>query len=327
MSEAKIPAERLAGDQIVVVQGKTSYSRLARPVTGKELEASIARSKAAGRLYPTTRPHTTISIIDAQVLYADPTNPTLEEQFVAQRLFTYQKGENAGRIGYSIDDTSPFLPLILVPDEENPGKHRQQILENDLAADLSVRIVLHTFRSKSGYQKTGIGIQQVVLDEPLKYYSGGSNTAELAARGITISGGITRVSADDTATNTPAAQQGAYVGTDENGFPTAGPAPTQGSAPAPQPQVQQAPQQAPVQQQAPQQTTPAVQQQAPVQQQDPQQTVAPVTQQAAPVEETQEQKIARLQAQLEAARNSGGAEGTSAFDQNQPTHHNPSPWD
>lgn len=308
----KIPAERLAADKTIIVKGKTSFSRLAQHITGQKLADSVARAKAAGRLYPTDRPHTTISVVDAEVEYADPANPTLEEQFVAQQLFTYQKGDNAGRTGYSIDDTSPFLPLILVPDEENPGAYRQQVLESDLAAGLAVRVVLGTFKSKAGYQKTGIGIQQVVLDEAPQYYSQGVNTNELAARGIVVSGGITRVSAEDAAAaQAPAQSQGEYVGTDENGFPTAGPV-AQPAAPAPAAQAP-APQ-APVQQQAA--PAPAAQPQAPAPQ-------APVQQQ----EETPEQKIARLQAQLDAARGSGQAEGTSAFDQGQAPVQNPGPWD
>lgn len=322
----KIAAERLAADQTIIVKGKTSFSRLARHVSGKELEDSVRRAKAAGRLYPTDRDHTTISIVDAEVQYADPANPTLEEQFIAQQLFTYKKGDNAGRVGYSIDDTSPFLPLVLVPDEENPGSHRQLVLESDLASGLDVRVVLSTFKSKAGYQKTGVGLQQVVLDEAPKYYTQGVNTGELAARGITVSGGITRVSAEDAAAAAApqAAAQGSYVGTDENGFPTAGPvapqaqAPVQPAAPAP------APAPAP-QAQAP---APQAQAQAPVAQ-APAQPAAPAPQAQAPAqaEETPEQKIARLQAQLDAARNSGQAVGTSAFDQGQAPTQNPDPWD
>lgn len=316
----KIAAERLAADQTIIVKGKTSFSRLARHVSGKELEDSVRRAKAAGRLYPTDRDHTTISIVDAEVQYADPANPTLEEQFIAQQLFTYKKGDNAGRVGYSIDDTSPFLPLVLVPDEENPGSHRQMVLESDLASGLDVRVVLSTFKSKAGYQKTGVGLQQVVLDEAPKYYTQGVNTGELAARGITVSGGITRVSAEDAAAAAApqAAAQGSYVGTDENGFPTAGPVAPQAQAPAaPAPQAQ-----APVQPAAPA-PAPAPVAQAPAQPAAP----APQAQAPAQAEETPEQKIARLQAQLEAARNSGQAAGTSAFDQGQAPTQNPDPWD
>lgn len=315
----KIAAERLAADQTIIVKGKTSFSRLARHVSGKELEDSIRRAKAAGRLYPTDRDHTTISVVDAEVQYADPANPTLEEQFIAQQLFAYKKGDNAGRIGYSIDDISPFLPLILIPDEENPGSHRQLVLDNDLAPGLDVRLVLSTFKSKAGYQKTGVGLQQVVLDEAPQYYTQGANTSELAARGITVSGGITRVPASEAAA-APAAAQGTYVGTDENGFPAAGPVAPQAQAPAqPQAPVQQAPA-APVAQ-AP------VQPAAPAQPQAPAPAApAPAQPQAQP-EETQEQKVARLQAQLEAARNSGQGAGTSAFDQGQAPTQNPDPWD
>lgn len=325
----KIAAERLAANQTIIVKGKTSFSRLARHVSGKELEDSVRRAKAAGRLYPTDRDHTTIWIVDAEVQYADPANPTLEEQFIVQQLFTYKKGDNTGRVGYSIDDTSPFIPLVLVPDEENPGSHRQLVLESDLASGLDVRVVLSTFKSKAGYQKTGVGLQQVVLDEAPKYYTQGVNTGELAARGITVSGGITRVSAEDAAAAAApqAAAQGSYVGTDENGFPTAGPVAPQAQAPAaPAPQAQ-----APVQPAAPAPApAPAPQAQAPAPvAQAPAQPAAPAPQAQAPAqaEGTPEQKIARLQAQLDAARNSGQAAGTSAFDQGQAPTQNPDPWD
>lgn len=307
-----VPAERLREGQQILVRGKTSFSRIASVIDGPALERRVAQELKRGSLYPTKVPHTTISIIDAQVLPLDPTAPTQEETFVFEKTFELKTGENAGRRGFNVDNKSTTLPTVLEMDPDVAGSYRQLVLERDLASGLDVTLVLEVYKPK-GYEKRGLALRQVVLHEPVRYYaSSGVDTSALAARGIVVNGPIRTVSASESpAAVSPedaaatfqeeAARTGfavpANTGVSAEGLPVPTPGAI-GSAPMSAPAAQMFPQSAPVTQ-------------AP----------APVAAPAAPAVagafpgETPEQAIARLQQQLAESQNAQAASGgASAFD-------------
>ncbi|MET0885811.1 MAG: hypothetical protein ABWX92_05105, partial [Mycetocola sp.] len=220
--------------------------------------------------------------------------------------------------GFNIDNKSTFLPTVLEMDPANPGQYRQLVLERDLATGVDVTIVLQVFKP-AAYEKRGLGLQQVVLNEAPRYYSSGVDTNALAARGIVVNGPIRPVTAVDSpavaAPLAPAAGAEYVVPAnsqaDANGFPVPTPG-AQGVVPAPSLAAQAFPVSAPVVAQ-PSAPVAQVAPVAPVAQVAP---VAPVAQVApvAPVE-TQEQIIARLQQQLaEQTAAQAGSGGASAFD-------------
>lgn len=236
-----ISAESLNPNQTIVVRGKLSFSRLARLIEGDALTKRIAEQKKRGSLYPTDKPHTTISIIDAVVEFADPANPTREEQYVQQeKLYTSKSGENQGKVGFNIDNKSNSLPQVFEKNEDGSGYH-QVVLANDLASGLDVSLVLNTYAS-GDYAKRGIGLQQVFVHEPLKYFGGAVNRNALAARGLVITGDVKLVAgADSPAAETAYEDEGdasvpANTVIGESGF--AGPAPAiRQAAPAAAPAV------------------------------------------------------------------------------------------
>lgn len=195
---SKIPAARLRKGETILVTGKISFSRLARLIEGEDLARRIAAETKRNSLYPTTVPHTTISIVDAVVDYADPANPTIEEQYVAEKFYTAKKGENAGKVSFGIDNKSANLPTVFQPNTDQSGTYSQLILENDLDSGLEVTLVLNTFESGS-YANKGVGLQQVILREAPRYYNSAANSGLLAARGIIITGDVQRVSGADAA--------------------------------------------------------------------------------------------------------------------------------
>lgn len=298
---ATIPAERLREDQTVIVRGHISYSRLAKLIDGAELVRSIESARKRGSLYPTDKPHTTISLVDARVVPLTPGSPTLEEQYTAEKLYQVKSGDNAGKTGFSIDDKSPNLPPVFEPHDDGKGgtEHRQVILEQDLDSGLDVTLVLRTFQS-GGYAKKGLGIQQVILNEPLRYYNSASiNTAALSALGITIAGPVQRVSGAEAASRVPDAPvqdegslpEGTQV---VDGLALPGPV-----ASAPAPAVFQQP----------------VAQAAPVAE-DPAAEITRLKAQiaaGAPPVETPEQELARLRAQV-AGQQAATPAGQSPFD-------------
>ena len=240
-----IPAERLNAGAQILVRGKISFSRLAKVIDGQELATRVAQEKARGRIYPTDVPHTTVSVVDAQLMPANPAALTIDEQFVQEKIYTVGSGENQGKMAYGVDNKGTILPTVLELDPENPGAYRQLVLERDLASGVDVILVLQVYKPKN-YAKHGIGIQQVVLQEPVRYFaSAGADTAALAARGIIVSGPIRTVDgaqspAGDTAAAAAAFQSEADMsqfvpantGVDANGL--AAPIPgAQGIAPVP----------------------------------------------------------------------------------------------
>ncbi|PDQ35497.1 MAG: hypothetical protein B5766_05375 [Candidatus Lumbricidophila eiseniae] len=303
MANRTVQAEALREGSVIFVNGKLAFSRLAQLISGQALIESIARQRTqAHRQYPTTQPHTTVTIIDAQLLPQDPNVLTPEEVFVQESLYLSKSGENAGHISYSIDNIGTALPPVL--ERNSDGSYTQVVLEKDLATGLDVTLVLNVFKSRN-YENRGIGIGQVLVNEKIRYHAGSVDTNALAARGIIVIGPVQAIKANPAAAAavpSAVAANGLPMNTIiENGLPLPGPA-AQPAAPA-APAVPAAP--------------------------------SPVAQPAMPVvpavvSETPEQRIARLEqelaAQRAAAANSGG---NSPFDAvgAAPTAGSESPWD
>ncbi|MET0887243.1 MAG: hypothetical protein ABWX92_12400 [Mycetocola sp.] len=308
-----IPAERLREGEQILTRGKISFSRLAALVEGEALAKSITQARARGALYPTDVPHTTVSLVDVQVIFANPAAPTPEELFVQEKFYTVKSGDNAGKQGFNIDNKSTFLPTVLEADPENPGQYRQLVLERDLASGVDVTLVLQVFKPAK-YEKRGLGLQQVVLMEAPRYFSSsGVDANALAARGIVVNGPIRPITAPAPAAAGAPLAPAAAIGdeyavpansqADANGFvvPTPG---AQGVIPAPSVAAQAFPVSAPA--------VAYAQPAAPVAQVAP---AAPVAQVAPVQAETQAETIARLQQQL-AEQNVAlaGSGSASAFD-------------
>jgi hypothetical protein len=293
----QVNATQLTPNTTVHIKGKLTYSRLAKLVEGADLAAVDAR-RAKDGMSPIGRPHTSVNLAEAEVVFADPANPTLEELFVHERRFISAKHPERGQ-SYSMDNKSTNLPIVGVKNAD--GTVEQVILEGDLAAGLEVTLVLRVYKPK-GFPNCGLSLDLVMLHEAPRYYNAGINTSELAARGIIFTAPPKQVSgAEAAAAAAPAAAVAAAAafpaGTDPNtGLPA--PAPAVAAVPATPPVMQPAPVAAPAAVVAPvaAPVAPAA--------------VAPAVQQY----ETPEQELARLRAES-AARNAASAAsgGESAF--------------
>ena len=284
-----IKAHQLTEGQTIVIRGTLEYSRLMSLISGEELQRSIAQQRQMGVTYPTTKDHTRVVLRDAQVLYADPNNPTAEEQYASQKLYQSKKNPEKGMM-YSHDNKSPFLPPIWIP--SNPANLSEGYVqltdpEGELDNGLNVSVVLETFKYGDN-PNVGMGLTSVIVNEEPRYYTNNRvDRDKLAALGIVFNSNPVTPSynvapqAEAQQTDQPAP---AY--TDNQGLPTPGigngpsaqapaqqaqPQPQQNQVPAqaaPQPQVQQ---QVQPQQQAPQNNQYAFPQQGQPQQAQPQQ--------------------------------------------------------
>lgn len=283
MTNYSISASQITEGKNVFIRGKLGFAVLARLIEGAELVTSDQRKMKNG-MNPLGKPHTTATITHAEVQFADPNSPTLEEQFVSERRYDSPKRPETGP-NYSIDSKGSTLPVIAIPSPKGDGTYDQDESGQELAQGLDVTLVLRTYKPKN-FNNRGLALEQVIVHETPRYYNAGSiDRAELAARGIVLNGTPRPVQA------TPATPATLAV-------PVATEIEDSLSFPAPQPTS------APVYvaAQAPVQTAPATVAVAPA----PVAAPAPAPAQ----EETLEQKLARLEAKNASLKDAGSAVGS-----------------
>lgn len=177
-SSRKVQAHQLTEGQSVFIRGTLSYSRLARAIEGDEL-AQVNRN----RQFPIQTPFTTATIHQAEVLYKDANNPTLAEEFVAERRYTSRNKPEMSPT-YTIESKGRKLPIIAIPSESGDGSFDQDMSGKELAPGLNVTLILTTYKTKLN-RNLGLNLEQVIVNEPVKYYTGNRvSDEELQARGI-----------------------------------------------------------------------------------------------------------------------------------------------
>jgi hypothetical protein len=275
MANYSVSAGQLTEGISVFIRGKLGFARLTRLIEGAELAASDQR-KVQNGMSPVVRQHTTSTIPEAEVQFADPANPTVEEQFVSERRYVSKKNPDTG-VNYSIDSKGNDLrlPIVAIPSAAGDGTYDQDGSGQELAQGLDVTLVLSVYKPKN-FNNRGLALEQVIVHEPPRYYNtGGVATRELAARGIVF--------------NTPPrpvqVQSGSVVDAAEHTVGTE--VEDVLSFPAPQPTAQT--------------QAPAVEPAA-----------APAAVPASPTTETPEEKLARLEAENTALKDAGSPVGAPA---------------
>ncbi len=186
MASYSVSASQLAEGRTVFIRGKLAFARLTRPIVGAELAVRDQRKLHSG-LTPVGKPHTTATITAAEVVFADPGNPTVEELFVSERRYRSKKNPSSGP-NYSIDSKGSTLPIIAVPAAAGDGTYDQDVSGRELAQGLEVTLVLRVYKPKN-FANHGLAIEQVIVHDPPRYYNaGGVDPDELAARGIVFNG-------------------------------------------------------------------------------------------------------------------------------------------
>ncbi|MGW2986416.1 hypothetical protein [Streptomyces goshikiensis] len=184
MANYSISASQITEGKNVFIRGKLGFAVLARLINGAELVTSDQRKTMNG-MSPVGKPHTTATIIHAEVQFADPNSPTLEEQFVSERCYDSPKRPETGP-NYSIDSKGSTLPFIAIPSSKGDGTYDQDKSGRELAQGLDVTLVLRTYKPKN-FINRGLALEQVIVHEAPRYYgAGGIDQAELAARGIVL---------------------------------------------------------------------------------------------------------------------------------------------
>lgn len=318
----KIKAQELTGGNYAIISGKVVYSRIASVIDEEEARRRAVNSPA---MYPTTVEHTRIAINDAVVLFADPNNPTVEERYVQQNLYTEKR---TGKTAWSIDNKGHFLPPVFQLNPETNQYEQVNPLEGELANELPVTIVLRVIKPKKPGYNPGLVIERIAVNGPIQYYTpaGTISNDVLAERGLLFAAAPVQ--------QTSNVSPEAYDETLENQANTVPPANMQsGTQQYVQPQQQQTPQFAQPQQYAqPQAPAPQMQPQAPQfaqpQQQTPQFGQQPQAPQFVQQQPQQQAPAPQMQPQVQpqAQQPQGGAPNDqSAFQQN-PAGNPTDPW-
>ena len=167
---------------VVYINGIVDFSHIAKRIEGEELIATNARRVANG-LRPIEKPHTSLSVHDAVIAYANPAQPTLAEQCLAERLYI-AKDKKKSNLSYTGMNKSKFLPELYCRDSITSTELEAVVPEGELVPGTSVTLVIRFFKTQ---QNNGVSLDAVIVNEkPVRYSTGKSLTATLQSRGFTV---------------------------------------------------------------------------------------------------------------------------------------------
>lgn len=186
-----VSTNQLENNELFLIQGKVTYSRIRTQIAGEELIKANARRAQQG-INPKNNPYTTISICDAQVVRSNPNdaNMSLAEIYATESLYQ-SNSKNAQGLCYSIDNTSRYLPRICVRNGSQVDELPADQIHGELANGLLVTLVMRVYNTNK--PNKGVTLDAVICDEPIRFYGGAS--ANLEKYGLTLNMQETRQAA------------------------------------------------------------------------------------------------------------------------------------
>lgn len=177
----KISTNEIAPGSIAYVRGKVAYSRIATMYTQEEVEERAMRDREIGLTNPPTKPYTEITLKDVKIEIIGEQNPVFNDYIQNQKFYVTKNEPNVPH--YGIRNKGNRVPNVFQKTGENT---LQKItLEDELAKDMDVTLMLNCYSSKRGFNN-GIGLQCVILNEPVRYFSGSESASELEKAGFNI---------------------------------------------------------------------------------------------------------------------------------------------
>ena len=167
----------------VNIQGEVSFFFIFKLYEGEELIAANKRAQEHGGL-PSNRPYCTLSLDNPRIL--NPQTLPADVVAVMQERFKLVKGTNTAR--YYATSKSPSLPPVaysVYAGAELAGQgiaDKLHPLEYELDTGLTVTVGARIFNTAAG---VGVGIDYVLIDEPIRYYESNALADALASQGVT----------------------------------------------------------------------------------------------------------------------------------------------
>jgi hypothetical protein len=177
----KVNINAVPDNSIIYIDGIVDFSQITKRIEGAELEADNAR-KAKYGMIGDSKPHSRLSVSQAVVHCADPANPTIGEQFIAERFYASKKYPDKKAL-YSGLNKGLQLPDVYVRDESDPTKLIPVTPEKELAAGLKVTLVVRIYPTNLN---KGTSLDAVICNEPIRYHSNTASARALSANGYTI---------------------------------------------------------------------------------------------------------------------------------------------
>lgn len=189
MNNQKIMANQLTPNTYIYVRGNIEFSRLTRFLTPDEIKREEQRRAQYTNFPPLPdKPFTTVTVTNARIQQMNPGAPlTLEEQYIEQKFYQ-TKNDNAQH--YQLENKSNNFPnfyqVKINPDGSIDPKHVVEMpAKAELDKGLDVLLVLRVWKSQR-FANCGIGLESVIVQEPIRYYQGGGALSHLAQMGITV---------------------------------------------------------------------------------------------------------------------------------------------
>lgn len=180
MSSA-ININSIAPGSEVYITGTVEYSHIASQISGKELEADNAKKIKRG-MKPTDKPHSRITIIGAEICYENPMNPSLAEQFIADRMYISKTNPAKGYC-YTAVNKSRNLPEVFCRTDKNDLSLDPVECNQEIASGSNVTLLLRFFATNTN---NGVSLDAVIVNQkPVKFARWGI-TNVLAKRGFII---------------------------------------------------------------------------------------------------------------------------------------------
>lgn len=177
----------------VEIRGKVQYSHITKKIEGKELADANERKIKNGGIAETT-PYYALTLTDAYILNPDPAKyPQEVLQFFDEKLFSKTVNGAMTRVYYGKDKSQNPIALAYGAEAgtELAGQRiadKDAPLQNELAVGLDVTIGAKIYKITKGVAagRAGLGIDYVIVNEPVRYYSGKSGIeSALASQGVT----------------------------------------------------------------------------------------------------------------------------------------------
>lgn len=181
MANKTVTTNQLAVGSIMLVRGKIDFCRITSQIAGKELEDQNEKSRARG--YNTEdRPYTTVTIRNAQPIVEDPNNPTPAETYISEARYTSTAHPEKGLL-FRGKNVGKILPWVGVVKQGTTNVVEQIKPEGELADGLDVTLVLKVY---AGQRNNGVGLDGIIVHEPIRYFSSNDVQKKLGELGITF---------------------------------------------------------------------------------------------------------------------------------------------
>lgn len=190
----KISNSQLVPNKTVIVSGEITFSHVTKKIEGEELKKRDANSH-----YPHTRPYTTLTLANCQILPEDASgNLSINEQYIMGKMFV-SKTHPERNWNLTIENKGNSLPTIFQRSVKDGVTVADQIIPKaELANGLKVTIGIRIFK---GNPNCGASLDTIMVDEPIRYFGGSSAIEAFADRGVIVN-------ADEAAND--AARSGSY---------------------------------------------------------------------------------------------------------------------